>query len=674
MILPTTTLLQGRLRNTQLPKSHGLFPVFETVINSIQSLEENGNLTDGYVHITIQRESQNSDIHDNSHQADIDSFVVEDNGVGFNDINLQSFQTFDSEHKITKGCRGVGRLLWLKAFSSVEVTSTFLDAQQQVKQRVLSFDLKQGIKCQDNDAPSKDIKTRVNLRHFDKKYRAFTPKGADVIAKALLEHCLWYFVRPEGVPIITIEDNGDSISLNDLYDGTMHESAHSETIYIKEQPFELTHIKFRASSSKKHSLSLCAAGRLVKEEAISGKISGLHGRITDNSGEFTYSCYVSSPYLDEKVRSERTEFDISEDAEDLFSETELSLKDIRDHVLSHTKNYLSNHLEQNIASGKDRILKYVSEKAPRYRPIISYMKQHDLAIDPAISDKELDLLLHKHLANLERNMISQGHDVMASFDGNIDDYKQRLNRYLQTAEDIKKSDLANYVAHRKVIIDLLEKSIQMTDNDGYVKEDIIHHLIMPMRKESNELLHDSYNLWLIDERLAFHHYLASDKTLNAMPITGDSSTKEPDILALNVYDNPILVSEKQMPPLASITVIEIKRPMRNDIRSGEEKNPIEQALNYLNKVRNGQVTTTNGRPIPNSADIPGHCYVICDLTSTMKNQCQLFGLTVTSDHMGYFGYNQNFKAYIEVISYNKLVNAANERNKAFFDKLGLPTN
>ncbi|MDO9215247.1 MAG: ATP-binding protein [Methylococcales bacterium] len=674
MSLPTTTNLQGRLRNTQLPKSHGLFPVFETVINSIQALEENGNLTNGYVHITIQREPQLPVIQDNSHQADIDSFVVEDNGVGFNDINLQSFQTFDSEHKIDKGCRGVGRLLWLKAFSHVEVTSTFLDAQQNVKQRVLSFDLRQGIKCKDNDATNNDIKTRVQLHHFDKKYRASTPKGVDAIAKALLEHCLWYFVRPEGAPNITIKDsNDDSITLNDLYDSTMHESAHSETIHIKDQPFELTHIKFRATSSKKHSLSLCAAGRLVKEETISGKISGLHGRITDDKGEFTYSCYVSSPYLDDKVRSERTEFDISENADDLFSDTELSLKDIRDHVLTQAKGYLSSHLEQNIASGKDRILKFVSEKAPRYRPIIAYMKQHDLAIDPAISDKELDLLLHKRLAELERNMISQGHEVMASFNGDIDDYKQRLNRYLQTAEDIKKSDLANYVTHRKVIIDLLEKSIQMTDNGGYVKEDVIHQLIMPMRKESNELLHDAYNLWLIDERLAFHHYLASDKTLNSMPITGDSSTKEPDILSLSVYDNPILVSDKQMLPLASITVIEIKRPMRNDIKSGEEKNPIEQALKYLKRVREGQVKTANGKLIPNSGDIPGYCYVICDLTPNMVDQCAMFDLTVTSDYMGYFGYNKNYKTYIEVISYNKLVNAANERNKAFFDKLGLPT-
>ncbi|WP_276508133.1 hypothetical protein [Endozoicomonas acroporae] len=34
------TNLAGRLRNTNLPKSHGLLPVFEAVVNSIQSLEE----------------------------------------------------------------------------------------------------------------------------------------------------------------------------------------------------------------------------------------------------------------------------------------------------------------------------------------------------------------------------------------------------------------------------------------------------------------------------------------------------------------------------------------------------------------------------------------------------------------------------------------------------------
>lgn len=36
-------------------------------------------------------------------------------------------------------------------------------------------------------------------------------------------------------------------------------------------------------------------------------------------------------------------------------------------------------------------------------------------------------------------------------------------------------------------------------------------------------------------------------------------------------------------------------------------------------------------------------------------------------------FNDSAKAYIEVMSFDRLVNAATERNRAFFDKLGLPS-
>lgn len=35
---------------------------------------------------------------------------------------------------------------------------------------------------------------------------------------------------------------------------------------------------------------------------------------------------------------------------------------------------------------------------------------------------------------------------------------------------------------------------------------------MPMQVESDEIKLENANLWLIDERLAFHNYLASDKS------------------------------------------------------------------------------------------------------------------------------------------------------------------
>jgi hypothetical protein len=231
------------------------------------------------------------------------------------------------------------------------------------------------------------------------------------------------------------------------------------------------------------------------------------------------------------------------------------------------------------------------------------------------------------------------------------------------------------VSHRRVIIDLFEKAIEKDENGNYVREDLIHSLIMPMRKDSSEVALDSCNLWLVDERLAFHDYLASDKPLRSIPITGSEDGKEPDICVLKVFDQPILVSEETKPPLASIEILEIKRPMRRDSNAGEEHDPIEQAVGYLRKIREGKVCTASGRPIPASESIPGFCYILADLTPQFEQRCRdHHDLKRTHDGLGYFGYKSNANAYIEVISFNRLVDAAKERNRAFFEKLGLPAN
>lgn len=59
----------------------------------------------------------------------------------------------------------------------------------------------------------------------------------------------------------------------------------------------------------------------------------------------------------------------------------------------------------------------------------------------------------------------------------------------------------------------------------------------------------------------------------------------------------------------------------------------------------------------------------------MKDRCLLnHDLSITSDGMGFFGYKRHLNTHVEVISYDRLVGAAAERNRAFFDKLGLPAN
>lgn len=673
------TNLLGRLRNTKLPLQHGLLPMFEAVVNSIHSIEDAGiSMEDGWIQVEIVRSAQ-QDIEDG--QVDrgllqqITGFKVKDNGVGFNKENMRSFRTLDSDHKVSKGCRGVGRLLWLKAFRQVTVISVFEEGKE-TKTRKFTFSNLNGVNEESEpiSTPGASRETLVHLEGFVEKYRERVPKGAEKVANELFEHCLWYFVREEGVPRITIQDHDKQIVLNEFCGNEAISLAQKEEIEIKGKGFKLVHIKRRMSSAKAHYLAFCAASRLVKEEGLNGKIPGLHGKLEDGEGEFVYACYVTSSFLDDNVRAERTDFDIVSEPTPLLASTEVSLKDIKGVISGRIEAHLSSHLEQKKRKAQERIREFVSHKSPRYRPIIKRIPENDLVVDPNINDKDLELHLHKQFARLEQELLKEGHEIMAPRpDEAFEDYHGRLTDYLAKADDIKKSDLASYVSHRKVVLDLLEKAIELDDKGKYVREDVIHQLIMPMRVESDELLHIEANLWIIDERLSFHEYLASDKTLKSMPVTGNEETKEPDLFALNVFDNPMLVNPGKKLPLASIVVVEIKRPMRNDAKAGEDKDPIEQALGYLDRIRKGKVTTVNGRPIPSSEEIPGFCYVVCDITPSVQKRCELMDATRTSDGLGYFRFHKQYNAYIEVISFDRLVKMAKERNRAFFDKLGLPT-
>ena len=675
------TNLKGRLRNTNLPKTNGLLPLFEAVVNSIHSIEERtSNMTQGFIKVEIIRDPQERlqlDIDDKKRGpeavANVIGFKIYDDGVGFTDKNMESFQTLDSEYKFDKGCRGVGRLLWLKAFESVQIKSTYSEGEKSFLRKFL-FNSTEGVSCLELVEPISNSmnSTMVFLKDFKEDYQRYSRKTTQAIASAIFEHCLWYFIRDGGAPSIEVTDNDVLINLNDTYDEHMITSAEKQTIKVGAYNFELTHVKLLDTSSSVSTLAYCAGSRLVKEENINGKIPGLFGRIEDEKNGFVYTCYINSEYLDERVRAERTDFNFN-DYDDLFDPDGPKISEVRSAVLCEVQSFLKYFLEQNKVKAKERVESFVSTIAPRYRPILSRIPDEELYVDPCISDKDLELTLHHYLNKIETELLSEGHEVLTPRENEEQEqYKIRIKEYLDKVSDIKMSDLAGYVSHRRVIIDMFRKALETDIQGKYSKEEIIHELIMPMGKDTNEIFQDDANLWLIDERLAFHHYLASDKTLKSNPITGSGCTKEPDLIALNIYDNPLLVSESSKTPLASIVVVELKRPMRNDSAEGEAKDPINQALGYLDRVRKGEIMTSSGRPIPRSDQIPGYCYVICDLTPKMIERCIAHDATPTQDQMGYFFYHKHYKAHVQVISFDQIVTMSEERNKAFFDKLGFP--
>ena len=672
--------LNGRLRNTNLPFGKGLMPVYEAVINSIEAIEdrsllEDKALSDYQVKLEIERVEQLALEPKRGPRpaGDIRGFRIIDNGIGFTDQNWESFRTLDSLHKVKKGCRGIGRLMWLKAFNNVIVNSRYKE-DDKTKSRRFTFDvLNEVVESTAAIRDDDEIVTEVKLEGFKSQFASSTHKTLEKIASGLLEHCLWYFIRTEGVPQITVRDETGSIDLFELYDAHMHTSSSSETVELKESKFDITHVKVRVARNKPHTIGYCAAGRLVREENITGKIPGLYRAITDSDGQFTYMAYLTGEYLDQHVTNERIHFNISETTEGLFGDTEISYNDIRTAVFPRITEYLQESLEDILSEGREKVETFVATKAPKYRPLLGHIPQDRLSVDPNMSDKELDTLLHRETFEVEQEILREGHELLSESSG-CEDYADRLARYMEKVTDLRQSDLANYVAHRKVVIDLLDFAIKRKEDGRFVREDVIHELIVPMRATSSDPEYRRQNLWLVDERLAFHHFLASDLPLTSNPTTSSESGKEPDIATIRVFENPLLVGQGTLPQ-ASITVVEIKRPMREGYQAGEDedKDPILQSLGYLRRLREG-ACTVDGRPIPNAARIPGFVYVLADLTNSLRNCCKMHQLQLTGDGMGYFGYHrdESYNAYIQVISFDGVVESAKERNRVFFERLGLP--
>ena len=91
-----------------LPKTTPLLPLYEAIINSIQSIED-AQISNGKIEIIVERDKQMNLF--NQWETDIENIIIVDNGIGFDDENYNSFDTYASEYKIQKGCKGVVKVL-----------------------------------------------------------------------------------------------------------------------------------------------------------------------------------------------------------------------------------------------------------------------------------------------------------------------------------------------------------------------------------------------------------------------------------------------------------------------------------------------------------------------------------------------------------------------------------
>jgi hypothetical protein len=654
--------LDGRIRNFPLPKNRPLVPMYEAVVNSIHAIQErrenDESFLSGDIKIEIIRSEQTG-----MELSPVEGFTIIDNGCGFDEMNMGSFAEADSAYKAKLGGKGVGRFTWLKAFKAVSICSIYKESDAFVERRFTFSKNASGIDDMLIDAPDyNDFKTSVKLDTYFDEYGQYVPKQIDTIAFRIVQHCLVYFLDAN-CPRIRLIDRDQTITLNDLYRDRYKAEENTVQIQIKTEVFNLLNVKIEDRGTEGNRLYLCANNRLVDSIDLENHIVDLDASIFDNDG-FWYIGVLTSAFLDNHVDMNRLSFDLPIKSTELTND--ISIEDVITETSMFIEQYLDKYLKPIADEKRKRIHEYATTLAPQYRHLLKYMPDQIAKIKPKLNDDKLDDALYEIKRTFDKSAKSDQRRLFDQLDEtkmSQEEYEKYYQEQIQKICDANSSVLAEYVAHRRVIIELFERGLNKKDDGKFNLENYMHNLIYPMRKTSDEIDSESHNLWLIDEKLSYCRYISSDISFN-----NDPKEKRVDLLIL---DSPVAVSDDSNDGSGfdSIIIFELKRPMRDDYT--EKENPIAQLYEYVRKIKQGTAKDKNGRPIIVNTSTKFYLYAVCDVTKTLMRFIEDRDFTTTPDQMGYYNYNRQLNAYFEILSYNKIVYDAKKRNRVLFNKLGL---
>ena len=650
--------LEGRIENLAMAPSYAntLIPVFEAIMNSIHAVQDRFGdnwVEKGEIRVTVHQDEEG-----NPH-----SFSIEDNGIGLDDNNFESFRTYDSRQKVKKGGKGVGRLTWLKVFEKVHVASVY-DRSENPTERRFDFvlDNKQAIQNYYAGEPQErpDIRTCVQLNILRDGYYSHCPKKLDTISHRIAAHFLPFLIGDE-CPSIFVRNSVNEYSLRTIIADHTYEPK-SESFEIQDVgSFKIKHLLLSKSLVEKgteHTIYLSAHGRIVMDHGINNQ-TGLDTPIGHEDDQVFYVGIVSSAFLDDHVTQERNNFDISKSV----------LKLITKEAEERAKSYLKDPIERLIKA-KANTIEQVVTNFPRYAYLVK--DSHEFAQRLPLNRKTeediyREMSVHDYRATRDvkgemKKLVSSHMDLTSS-----EEFQEMLDDVMERVGEQERASLAEYVSKRKLVIDLLETRLGYEDKEEKRRytEEAVHRIVCPLRVNSGEIEYGNHNLWLIDDRLAYYDFWASDENIRKYATSSECKDR-PDLILFkgsNLLQRP----GTDQP----VVIVEFKRPARGDY--DDDENPIKQVYDYIRELRDNRITDNRGQLITEiGPSTPFFCYLVCDITPRLLAILEDYGINQQlPGGRGYFGFNESRGAYIEVLQYGEIVKDARLRHEAFFDKLGI---
>ena len=650
--------LRGRIDNLAMSPSYAntLIPVFEALMNSIHSVQERFGdewITKAKIRLEIE-----NDRDENPH-----SFSITDNGIGLNDANFDSFRTYDSRLKSKKGGKGVGRLTWLKVFETIQILSRFQDGTA-IQQRSFDFLLDNENAFQNyllrpatSDA---DVQTRVYLQKLKDGYRSHCPKKLDTITHRIAAHFLPFLIGGQ-CPDIIVSCGAEKISLKAIIESHTH-NPQSATFQVQDAgTFTISNLllnKALVENGTEHTVYLAAHNRIVTDHGINNQ-TGLDTSFDFEGEQVFYVGIVSGTFLDENVTQERNNFDIPKP----------TLRAITKAAEEVAKLYLADPIN-NLIDAKAQTIERVVTNFPRYAYLVRDKREFAQKLPLNSKTEEtifqaMSVYDYRETRDLKRDL-----GALASSNDNpveSEEFQAKLDDLMLRVGVQERASLSEYVSKRKLIIDLLENRLGFEDKEKQrlYTEEAVHKVICPLRVNSGDIEYGQHNLWLIDDRLAYYDFWASDQQIRKYAKSADCIGR-PDLILFQ-GSNLLHRAGTNQP----VVIVEFKRPARGEY--DDDENPVKQIYDYIRELRDNRITDNAGQLITEiGADTPFFCYLVCDITPKLKATLEDYGVTqMLPGGRGYFGFNEPRRAYVEVLQYSQLVKDARLRHEAFFKQLGI---
>lgn len=652
-----------KVREINLKPHEFLLPVFEVIVNAIDAIEYANN-KDGLIEIEIIRDKSQIQIQDKNLNLNhpIDSIIVLDNGVGFNEKAFSAFNNAYTDFKYSKGGKGVGRFTVLSAFKKMEIESVF-EKNKTFLNRNFNFSVEKEIFQEEEPKISNKLVTgsKITLSNYLPQFKEKSKISLDDFCNQVVYHCLIFFLT-DNMPKIIIKDEDKKNNLSDYYNIFL-EDYNQTAIAVKSKKFKLYFLKKKALKGS-NQIHLCAHNRLVDTIPLKSLIPNLYNPLEYEGEKYYLDVFVTGDYLNDNLNEIRNSFTIPKKNTDLSNDLyqDVSIEGI----LHNVKQTIEEKYEAIIMAIEDVKLEKINEyvlsgEGIEYRHLLDYTKELSNISPEKLTPERLDTELHKINYQLEKEHKKEINKVLKKSIDQSNDYAEELKRVLIDESKFSQSKLADYIIRRKVIIRVFERYLDW-QQDKFKKEEDLHNIIFPMGGDSDSIPFNKHNLWLLDERLTFHTYVASDKKIKSTKTIDSDSLKEPD---LSLFKKQWVYAPDD--EFSSLVIFEFKRPGREMTAEDLDK----QILEYFQILMDGKTRNYRGKNIDIEKSTPKFGYIICDVDKPLKEKLKTWHSYKVTPNGTLYKYWDEINLYMEILSFDSILTSAKERHKAFFKMLGI---